>query len=68
MIKYCADCALVKFHVIKHNGVPTGDADVMCTSELAPIAWRNKYIRYRKGQDRMKCPVPEQWFKEKGNG
>lgn len=68
MIKYCSDCALVKFNVIKHNGIATGDVEVMCTSELAPESWRNKFIRHFKGQPKKMCPVPEKWFKDKNYG
>ena len=59
MIKYCRECQKCKART-HENGI-----EVMCTNDLAPNSWRNKWILRRPGMLQLMCPVPEQWFEPK---
>ena len=59
MIKYCRDC-----NKCKSRAHPEG-VEVMCTNELSPSSWRNKWILRTPGRLPLMCPVPEQWFQPK---
>jgi len=40
----------------------------MCTNDLAPESWRNKWILRTEAatiKSPLMCPVPDIWFKQK---
>jgi len=61
MPAFCADCAYCSFRK-QPDGI-----EVMCSNELAPISWRNTWILRKPTQDRLRCPMPQQWFLRKSS-
>jgi hypothetical protein len=60
--RFCVDCSHCSFRK-KDDGI-----EVMCSNELAPISWRNKWILRKPTQKRLLCPNPTMWFHKKGEG